>query len=81
MADGVGKFSNFSTPGGAAIYWNPDSGAWLLTGKVLDAWRESGDVTGPFGYPTADIISVDGVDTANFVGPEGPRSSGRPVPD
>ena len=70
-ADGVGKFSDFSEPGGAAIYWNPDAGAWLLTGKVLDAWRASGDVTGPFGYPASDIVSVDGVDTARFVGPDG----------
>ena len=79
VADGVGKFSNFSEPGGAAIYWNPDSGAWLLKGKVLDAWRESGDVTGPFGYPSADIISADGVDTANFVGPEGTQIQWSPT--
>ena len=78
-ADGVGKFSNFSEPGGAAIYWNPDAGAWLLTGKVLDAWRASGDVTGPFGYPAADIVSANGVDTARFVGPDGTQIQWSPT--
>ena len=69
--DGVGKFNNFSEAGGAAIYWSPASGAWLLKGKVLDAWRASGDIKGPFGYPTADTTLANGVDTATFVGPEG----------
>ena len=78
-ADGVGKFSDFSEPGGAAIYWNPDAGAWLLTGKVLDAWRASGDVTGPFGYPASDIVSVNGVDTARFVGPDGTQIQWSPT--
>ncbi len=69
--DGAGKFNNFSEAGGAAIYWSPVSGAWLLKGKVLDAWRASGDIRGPFGYPAADTTVANGVDSASFVGPEG----------
>ena len=69
--DGAGKFNNFSEAGGAAIYWSPVSGAWLLKGKVLDAWRASADIRGPFGYPTADTTVANGVDSASFGGPEG----------
>ena len=69
--DGVGRFNDFSMPGGAAIYWSPQWGASVIKGRVLEAWRESGAITGPFGYPSADTSVVDGVQTGKFVGPEG----------
>ena len=69
--DGVGRFNDFSMPGGAAIYWNPQWGASVIKGRVLEAWRQSGAITGPFGYPSADTSIVDGVQTGKFVGPEG----------
>ncbi|QBS44580.1 LGFP repeat-containing protein [Nocardia sp. CS682] len=69
--DGVGRYNDFAEPGGAAIYWKPETGAWTIKGKVLDAWRESGGVTGPFGYPRSDMTVDDGVATANFEGPGG----------
>ena len=69
--DGVGRFNDFSAPEGAAIYWNPQQGASVVKGKVLEAWRQSGGITGPFGYPTADVSDMAGVLTGKFVGPEG----------
>jgi hypothetical protein len=69
--DGVGRFNDFSAPEGASIYWNPQQGATVLKGKVLEAWRQSGGITGPFGYPSADMSVVDGVQTGKFAGPEG----------
>ena len=69
--DGIGRFNDFAAPGGAAIYWNPQWGASVIKGRVLEAWRKSGAITGPFGYPSSDTSIVDGVQTAKFVGPEG----------
>jgi len=69
--DSVGRFNDFSAPEGAAIYWNPQWGASVIKGRVLEAWRQSGAITGPFGYPSADTSIADGVQTGKFVGPEG----------
>ena len=69
--DGTGRFNDFSAPGGAAIYWTPQWGASVIKGRVLDAWKQSGGVTGPFTYPTADTSIADGVETGKFVGPGG----------
>ena len=69
--DGVGRFNEFSAPEGAAIYWNPEVGATVLKGKVLEAWNQSGGIKGPFGYPTADMTDMNGVLTGKFAGPEG----------
>lgn len=69
--DAVGRFNDFSTPEGASIYWTPQWGASVIKGRVLDAWRASGGVTGPFGYPTADASIADGLQFGRFVGPGG----------
>lgn len=69
--DGTGRFNDFSVPEGASIYWNPQQGASVVKGKVLEAWRQSGGITGPFGYPSADVSDIGGVQTGKFVGPEG----------
>lgn len=69
--DGTGRFNDFSLPEGASIYWNPQQGASVVKGKVLEAWRQSGGITGPFGYPSADVSDIGGVQTGKFVGPEG----------
>ena len=71
VGDGVGRFNDFSAPEGAAIYWSPQWGATVIKGKVLEAWRQSGAVTGPFGYPSADTSVTDDLQTGKFVGPEG----------
>ncbi len=71
--DGVGRFNDFTEKDGttAAIYWTPNVGAWLIKGKVLDAWRAAGGVKSPFGYPTADTTDNDDTLTSTFVGPDG----------
>ena len=69
--DGTGRFNDFSDPQGASIYWTPQWGASVIKGRVLEAWRQSGGVTGPFGYPSADTSVADGVQTGKFVGPAG----------
>lgn len=69
--DGTGRFNDFSAPEGASMYWTPQWGASLIRGRVLEAWRQSGGVTGPFGYPSADTSVVDDVQTGKFVGPDG----------
>ena len=69
--DGVGRFNDFSRPAGASVYWNPANGAWVISGKVLEAWRNSGGATGPFGYPVSDLTESNGVSAVKFVGPQG----------
>ncbi|UFT00427.1 LGFP repeat-containing protein [Nocardia huaxiensis] len=75
VADGGGRFNDFAQPGGAAIYWSPASGAWLVRGPVLDAYKASGGVTGPFGYPASDTDTRDGVEAGRFSGPGGTEIS------
>ena len=71
--DGVGRFNDFTEKDGskAAIYWGPNTGAWVIKGKVLDAWRGAGGIKSAFGYPTADTTDSDGTLTSTFVGPDG----------
>ncbi|GAA3968027.1 hypothetical protein [Gordonia caeni] len=71
QAVGEGRYSEFSAPGGAAIYWSPQTRASLLTGAVLRAWQASGGVEGPFGYPTSDTSYTGRFDEASFAGSEG----------
>ena len=71
VGDGVGRYNDFSQPGGASIYWTPSTGANAIRGKLLDAWRASGATTGPFGYPSSDMTDDNGVSVAKFVGPQG----------
>lgn len=71
QAAGDGRFSEFNGPEGAAIYWSPTTRASLLTGGVLRAWRASGGVTGPFGFPTSDTVNTGRADEADFAGPAG----------
>lgn len=71
--DGVGRFNDFTEQNGesASIYWAPSSGAWLIKGKVLEAWRQAGGIKSPFGYPNADTTTADDTLTSTFVGPDG----------
>ncbi len=69
--DTVGRFNDFSDPEGASIYWTPQWGATVIKGRVLDAWRQSGGIAGPFGYPSTDTSTVDGIQTGKFAGTEG----------
>ncbi len=75
--DGVGRFSEFAGKDGetAAIFWAPASGAWVMRGKVYDAWKASGGIKGPFGYPKDDTMTMGDTLTSNFVGPDGTQIS------
>ena len=75
--DGTGRFNEFTEKNGenAAIFWGPASGAWVIKGKVLDAWKASGGIKGPFGYPKDDTMTMGDTLTSNFVGPDGTQIS------
>ncbi len=49
--DTAGRFNDFSAPEAASTYWTPQWGAAVINGLVLDAWRQSGGITGPFRLP------------------------------
>ncbi|MBY6681858.1 hypothetical protein HQ312_12420 [Rhodococcus sp. BP-316] len=38
------------------IYWSPATGAWPVTGRILDQWAGVGYETGPLRYPTAEQV-------------------------
>lgn len=71
--NGVAHVADFSRPGGAAIYWSPQWGAVVISGPVLQTYRDAGGAIGPFSYPSADTTTVDGVQTGTFIGPRGTR--------
>lgn len=75
--DGMGRFNEFAGKDGEtnAIFWGPNTGAWVMRGKVYDAWKASGGITGPFGYPKDDTTSMGDTWTSNFVGPDGTQIS------
>ncbi|WP_328355289.1 hypothetical protein OG976_25255 [Mycobacterium sp. NBC_00419] len=71
--NGVAHVADFSQPGGAAIYWSPQWGAVVVTGQVLQTYRNADGAIGPFSYPSADTTTVNGVETGTFIGPRGTR--------
>ena len=75
--DGVGRFNEFAGKDGEtnAIFWGPSTGAWVMRGKVYDAWKASGGITGPFGYPKDDTMTMGDTITSNFAGPDGTQIS------
>ncbi|MFC4605023.1 DUF5615 family PIN-like protein [Rhodococcus kronopolitis] len=68
---GAARFSEFSAPDGATIYWNPESGAWLVRGPIRTAWSHLGATDGVLGSPITDTTVVDGVYTQTFSGKDG----------
>lgn len=75
QAAGDGRYSEFSAPDGARIYWSPRTRASLLTGGVLRAWLASDGVSGPFGFPVTDTTFTGMDDESTFAGPEGTEIS------
>ncbi|TFV59868.1 hypothetical protein E4P41_11145 [Geodermatophilus sp. DF01-2] len=45
---------------GGAIYWSPATGAHLVTGEILDAYRRAGAEAGRIGYPIAAASAIAG---------------------
>jgi len=54
---GNGRMNRFER---GFIYWSPTTGAWPVTGSVLEKWAQSGSEAGQFGYPVGDQYSLDG---------------------
>jgi uncharacterized protein with LGFP repeats len=42
----------------ASIYSSPSTGAHVVSGPLRSAWWASGGVSGPYGYPTGDVVDV-----------------------
>ncbi|HZE83297.1 MAG TPA: hypothetical protein VE035_03265, partial [Puia sp.] len=49
-----GLFQHFQH---GSIYWNPQFGAYVVEGRVLDTWAKSNWEKGPLGYPVSDFIA------------------------
>jgi uncharacterized protein with LGFP repeats len=66
-SDRVGHHAYFER---GAIFSSPDHGTWMMETDVLTLWRHFHSLTGPLGYPTADLAAVTGTSGARqrFVG-------------
>ena len=53
---------------GGSIYHSAATGARTVRGAVRSAWWASGGVTGPFGFPTSDLLTVPGGTAQAFSG-------------
>ncbi|MGV9748330.1 LGFP repeat-containing protein [Rhodococcus zopfii] len=51
LPDGQGRMARFER---GVIYWAPTTGAFPVTGDVLEIWAEEGYEESGFGYPTGD---------------------------
>lgn len=66
-----GRVSEFSAPGGAAIYWTPESGAWPVRGPLLAAYKQLGGPAGELGGPIGDQTEANGEFVQKFSGANG----------
>ncbi|MGW0020931.1 hypothetical protein ACWDUD_21640 [Rhodococcus sp. NPDC003382] len=57
LPDGQGRMSRFER---GVIYWHPTTGAWDVSGAILDKWAQSGYEAGQQKYPTGQPYSTDG---------------------
>ena len=53
--DGKGRYRDFQR---GSIYWTPETGVYLVRGKILEKWREKGAELGFLGYPTSDEMTT-----------------------
>ena len=53
---------------GGSVYESTATGAHVVSGAVRSAWWSSGGVSGPLGFPTADVRAVAGGTVAEFQG-------------
>lgn len=67
----TGRFNDFSTPDGAAIYWTPRQ-SWVVRGPMLAAYRKLGGPAAELGFPAAAAtVDADGTVTQKFTGDNG----------
>jgi uncharacterized protein with LGFP repeats len=64
-ADGVGRSNAFQ---GGELHWSSETGAVMVAGPILDAWRAEGGETGALGYPVLDNHPVPGGEAVEFQG-------------
>ncbi len=59
----VGRVSHFD---GGDIYWSPDSGSWEIHGAVGAKWVATSGQDGPLGFPTSNVVTVNGAEWSSF---------------
>ncbi|MGY2083460.1 DUF3152 domain-containing protein [Blastococcus sp. SYSU DS0539] len=64
--DGVGRYQNFSRPGGASIYFTPATGAHEVYGPIWARWGQMDWELGPLGYPVSGVYDVEGGSRTDF---------------
>lgn len=64
------RVSTFSATDKPAIFWTPDTGAWVVRGAINAAWDKLGGSAGTMGVPTADETFDGSVVNQKFTGGE-----------
>jgi uncharacterized protein with LGFP repeats len=42
----------------ASVYWSAATGARVVSGPLRSAWWATGGISGPYGYPTGDVVDI-----------------------
>ncbi|WP_430623668.1 LGFP repeat-containing protein [Mycolicibacterium sphagni] len=64
------RVSTFSAADKPAIFWTPDTGAWVVRGAINAAWDKLGGSAGTMGVPTGDETFDGSVVNQKFTGGE-----------
>lgn len=64
------RVSTFSATDKPAIFWTPDTGAWVVRGAINAAWDKLGGSAGTLGVPTEDERYNGDVVSQKFTGGE-----------
>nr|WP_236147518.1 hypothetical protein [Mycolicibacterium sp. CH28] len=64
------RVSTFSASDKPAIFWTPDTGAWVVRGAINAAWDKLGGSAGTMGVPTGDETYDGDVVRQKFTGGE-----------
>ena len=64
------RVSTFSASDKPAIFWTPDTGAWVVRGAINAAWDKLGGSAGTMGVPTEDETYNGSVVSQKFTGGE-----------
>jgi hypothetical protein len=77
--DRRGRYQHFSRPGGASIYWSPETGAQEIYGGIRARWAQLGWERSTLGYPVtvSARCRMGSVATSTSPGRAARRSTGR----
>ncbi|TDO17446.1 uncharacterized protein with LGFP repeats [Mycobacterium sp. BK086] len=64
------RVSTFSASDKPAIFWTPDTGAWVVRGAINAAWDKLGGSAGTMGVPTGDETFDGAMVNQKFTGGE-----------